>query len=255
MLLSYLVPQLVNVSFLGLQLIAAVLDLPFVELDFRVNLNQSSLGYLVLCFRLQTHILDVSQVARVFLLDFVVLGVSVTCYLLQDFAVVASLVLYLGDKVRNLFIVFFDIERVLLSNFVHPRLMFHQLHLMCLAKLVHGHFLIRGQLLVPRSILQHPLVVLIPLILQLFMLLLLHLPQRSLVTLFQLLLLCFKLCYFVLPHAASVVQVIVEFVNFCFLLVGAHLVINALRTVVGGLVLLLCRVFGSFQILDFRLLD
>ena len=82
MLLSDLVPQLLNVGFLGLELVAAVLYLPFVKLDFRVDLNQPSLGYLVLCFRLQTHVLNVGQVARVFLLDFVVLSVGVSRYLL-----------------------------------------------------------------------------------------------------------------------------------------------------------------------------
>jgi len=173
-LLSDLVPQLLNVGFLGLELVAAVLYLPLVKLDFRIHLNQASLGYLVLCFRLQTHVLDVSQVARVFLLDLVVLSVSVTRYLLQDFAVVASLVLYLGDKVLNLFIVLFDIKRVLLSNFLHLRLMFRQLPLMCLNKPCLGHFLLHDKFLVPRSFLQHPLVVFIPLIFQLFMLLFLH---------------------------------------------------------------------------------
>ena len=102
-----------------------------------------------------------------------------------------------------------------------------------------SHFLLRSQLLVPRSILQHSLVVFIPLILQLFMLLLFNLPQCRLEALFQFLLLSFELRNLIGSHASSIVQVVIEFVNFCFLLVGAHLVVHGLRTVVRGLVLLL----------------
>ena len=102
-----------------------------------------------------------------------------------------------------------------------------------------SHFLLRSQFLVPRSILQHSLVVFIPFILQLFMLLLFNLPQCCLEALFQFLLLSFELGNLIGSHASSIVQVVIEFVNFCFLLVGAHLVVHGLRTVVRGLVLLL----------------
>lgn len=255
MLLSYLVPQLLNVSLLGLKLVAAVLNLPLVKLDFRVYLNESSLGYLVLCFRLQTHVLHLSQVARVFLFNLVVLGVCVASYLLQDFTVVTSLFLYLVDKVLNLFIVLFDIKRVLLSKFLHPGLMIHHLSLMCLDKRRLSQFLLRGKLLVPSSVLQHPLVVFVALAFELFLLILFHFSERLFVALFHVLLAGFELGDFVGRHAASVVQVVIQFVNFGFLLVGAHFIIDGGGTVVRGLVLLLCGVLGRFQVFDFRLFD
>jgi hypothetical protein len=227
LLLIDLVLQAFNRVLLLQQMKFFVLDLAFKLLNLSLNLCELILGYLQVSFCFQTHVHDLSQIARIFLFDFLVFRVGILVYLLHHLCVV---LLHLLDFLLELL----DQQLLLVNKVIMVLHVDIASGSMLLLNLLLGIFkgspirhLLLLQVRVQSRITQHLLIVFGLARFQLLVLLLQQQFKLLFVAFLQVLLLVQKLIVLVPSCNGSLGTIFIQGLNDAIELITSHLVVDA----------------------------